>query len=805
MDKQQLLGYFQDHYLSRQDVLYKLPLNISIDSFWQDLVNQRKARATMLPLYSATGQPYWFVTTDKMVKASERLCEEAMNHDSFFDPYRIPLSQALTSALSQEAYFTSFVEGADYPIQAAVDFLRRGSEPENAYEQNIMNNYQAGSYLLSALSIPFDETFVKELAATLSEGQDGFRTTDTLAIPAMEGEPYMVPPAHMLADRMGQFYAFLADVRVHPLIKGAVGQAYILVTRPFQEANERLGRLISNAVLLRYGYDFFLDISISAFIARESYRYFKAMREIIRSDNEGDLTYFVEYYLELLVRALDGTRMEEAERLQSQLESERKMALQPLKQPTVQYTQPHNYSAEAVARVIDNAETNRDEEDGGYSQQGERGVVNDAIDGTAPDPPVLPDGDASYRGSQSQAGSTQGDCSVRASRKGAPGGKKATSSSGGTCPQLLGMSMDLMTRVGKMLDQGISQFQSVRWAEVNGLTGKEAASECRNMSLMMLVDRTFSEQRYLYTFRFSVEEYQKALSIVSDSIRSEDGETILSTIEQSGIHFNKKAVEYIRYCCSEHIESFYPRELCKWCSLSHANANTAISILAERGVIQKKPGKGKCSIVMPSVKKNSNAPEGELLQAVVASQEPIFPDVLTEKLAQLACSSSAADRRIAKYFPQFIREGRTKVTFTDWMEATKMSDSASAADLSILESLGMAKRIYRADGKSPFVYELILNPDSSVNWENLSLTTRKVLDGIVRAFGASAFTLQMLEPVTGMSAKNMICYMKALKLRSIVTTENKNQREKLYSLAVPVEEAVEHLREFGFDYIALVG
>ncbi len=90
MDKQQLLVYFQDHYLSRQDVLYKLPLNISIDSFWQDLVNQRKARATMLPLYSATGQPYWFVTTDRMVKASERLCEEALQHEAFSRtiPYR---------------------------------------------------------------------------------------------------------------------------------------------------------------------------------------------------------------------------------------------------------------------------------------------------------------------------------------------------------------------------------------------------------------------------------------------------------------------------------------------------------------------------------------------------------------------------------------------------------------------------------------------------------------------------------------------------------------------------------------------
>lgn len=49
---------------------------------------------------------------------------------------------------------------------------------------------------------------------------------------------------------------------------------------------------------------------------------------------------FVEYYLELLVRALEGTRMEETERQQSQLEAERKMALQPLKQLTVQYTSP---------------------------------------------------------------------------------------------------------------------------------------------------------------------------------------------------------------------------------------------------------------------------------------------------------------------------------------------------------------------------------------------------------------------------------------------------------------------------------
>ena len=86
MDKEKLLAYFQAHYLSRQEVLFKLPLNISIDSFWPELLNRRKARAQLLPLYNASGMPYWYVLTDRMIAASERLCEEAIGQDTAFDP-----------------------------------------------------------------------------------------------------------------------------------------------------------------------------------------------------------------------------------------------------------------------------------------------------------------------------------------------------------------------------------------------------------------------------------------------------------------------------------------------------------------------------------------------------------------------------------------------------------------------------------------------------------------------------------------------------------------------------------------------
>ena len=106
MDKDKLLQYFQQHYLSRQEVLFKLPLNVSIDTFWPELLNRRKASATILPLFNASGMPYWYVLTDRMIAASERLCAEAMEQEEDFDPYRAPM----TSAMTEEMFFTSFVE-----------------------------------------------------------------------------------------------------------------------------------------------------------------------------------------------------------------------------------------------------------------------------------------------------------------------------------------------------------------------------------------------------------------------------------------------------------------------------------------------------------------------------------------------------------------------------------------------------------------------------------------------------------------------------------------------------------------------
>ena len=160
----------------------------------------------------------------------------------------------------------SFVEGAQIPLQAAMDFLQRGTEPESIQEQMIWNNRHAWSEMISAIYRPLDELFIKNLAFMLTEEMDGcatdYRQIDNHVIAAMNTEPYDVPPAYCLPERMGQYYEFLRFGDMHPLIKASAAQAYLLVMRPFPEGNERLSRMISSAVLLRSGYDFFREISI---------------------------------------------------------------------------------------------------------------------------------------------------------------------------------------------------------------------------------------------------------------------------------------------------------------------------------------------------------------------------------------------------------------------------------------------------------------------------------------------------------------------------------------------------------------
>ena len=330
MDRDMLFRHLEQRYTSKRDMISRVPLGVQPDALWQELLNQRRSKSTVLPLYSYKGTPYWYVTTDKMIAASEKIVEAMYENDSDYDPYAEPP----TVSTLEEIFFTSYVEGSQMTIQAAMDFLTGGQPPRDIEEQLITNNRVAGSYASANLYRPIEAGLLRELITILTDGMDeggqDYRTTETVDYSPANGEQFSFPSARTVPDRVGELSAFLASPQIHPLIKAAVAQAYMIILRPFPEGNERLGRVLSSMILLRAGYSFFSDVSLSALIARKSYGYYEAMANILREENGGDLTYFLEYFLELLSRAVDERRLRMTQREEQARQAEQELAKTPL-------------------------------------------------------------------------------------------------------------------------------------------------------------------------------------------------------------------------------------------------------------------------------------------------------------------------------------------------------------------------------------------------------------------------------------------------------------------------------------------
>lgn len=308
MDREKLFRQLDQRYASRREMISCIPLGVQPDALWQELLNQRRSKSTVLPLYNPRGQSYWYVTTDKMVRASEKIVETLFETETDFDPY----ADSLTVSNLEEAFYTSYVEGAQITIQEAMEFLSGGQPPRIIEEQMIANNRLAGSYAGRQLYRTIDAQYLKELVQYLTDGleQGGpeYRTTDFTDMTLINNETFEFPAPATIPDRIHELSAFL-ETETHPLIKAAVAQACMMLLRPFPEGNERLGRLLSSIILLRAGYTFLSEISLSALIARKSYGYYEAMANILREENGGDLTYFIEYFLDLLSRAVDERRL----------------------------------------------------------------------------------------------------------------------------------------------------------------------------------------------------------------------------------------------------------------------------------------------------------------------------------------------------------------------------------------------------------------------------------------------------------------------------------------------------------------
>jgi transcription initiation factor IIE alpha subunit len=328
MEKERLFRNLERKYCSKCELTVNIPLGVDTDEIWQEILQNRRSKGVRLPLKNICGEAYWYLLTNKMISASEVIVDELMERDTAQQPHRSSV------ATIEEIYFTGFMEGAQISVQDAMNFLQSGDEPSSVEELILLNNRQAAGFAAENMYHAIDSDYLHNLAYFLTEGLDNgsgdFRITDYIEIPSLQGEIVRLPPAEVIPNLVEQFSVFLADTKTHPLIKSAVAQAWILAVRPFPEGNERLARLLSSVILIRAGYSFFGEVSISATIAKSSYEYFRAIANILRTENGADLTYFLEYYLIVLSAAVNNLRARRMKGEQDTITEEQKMAITPL-------------------------------------------------------------------------------------------------------------------------------------------------------------------------------------------------------------------------------------------------------------------------------------------------------------------------------------------------------------------------------------------------------------------------------------------------------------------------------------------
>ena len=648
---------------------------------------------------------------------------------------------------------------------------------------------------------PLDGNFVRGLAFMLTEEMDDcaedYRQNDQHPIAAMNNESYEVPPACVLPDRMNEYYDFLQKPDIHPLIKAAVAQAYLLVTRPFPEGNERLSRMMSSAVLLRSGYDFFRDISISSVIARESYRYYKCMCEIIRSENGGDLTYFLQYYLELLVRALDvrnerqRKREQEArEREQESLRQERDLARKPLT-PTVQPCEEDITDWDAP----DNAD--------GTPLPKPPAPVDDEpadaenIDTADPDSPfvntrsrVLPPVPLMEPESFLQALSK-----LKHSRY--PGIR------------------DMPEKVSRMIKAGLMQFNARQWSEITGTDKKNADYECRYMYEKGWMTQTREEKDLIYTLRVKIDEgnFEKGLIPLPSLSESSDGlagekenaqqveggssphdslQKRLIQLERSRSSLVQSIVTTIRDLQNKGINAFTCNKWMEYSGLSAIKARDACDyMLQHRLVINISHIKNRALYAFVGSQEAQDYLASSPEPAPVPDTEPIPADLISRLHEMSSPEASEKEQRISAILLQLYAKGVYSFAAEEFEREFRLSRNVCANTLRSAINLGLLNREPGRSNKGHYCYSFNRKPVRDIRSDDLTPGQRTVLTTLYTAFRNHHFSVQEGAKVCHLQDSGFIFHANNFIERGILTAEKKMGRVYAFAFATSPQKSPE--------------
>ena len=311
----------ENRYLHWSKLKYmKPPEGFTVKDWWMATKMVRGAASHTLPLEDEHGRSFAFTDSgylhrmlhevDLHVGGGVALPHDVVSADSR-DLY-------LKRSLMEEAITSSQLEGASTTRLVAKDMLRSGRKARDVSERMILNNYHAMEFVRELADTDITMNALLELQRILTEGtlsdSSGAgrlrRGDEDVAVVDQDGAVIHRPPdAAQLRDRLGKVLVFANTSEaqfLHPVVKAVLLHFMIGYEHPFVDGNGRTARALFYWAMRRAGYWMAEFLSISTILRKAPTQYARAYLLTERDDN--DVTYFLDYNLRVVLRAVDELR-----------------------------------------------------------------------------------------------------------------------------------------------------------------------------------------------------------------------------------------------------------------------------------------------------------------------------------------------------------------------------------------------------------------------------------------------------------------------------------------------------------------
>lgn len=297
------------------------PGDLSHEEWWVGVKLARQQLAQAVPLLDADGQPFSISVTGTVLQLLRQIDTDASGQIAMSEVVANPATRRsyLVSSLAEEAITSSQLEGASTSRQVAKEMLRSGRSPRTRSEQMIVNNFRAMNYVREHREEPLTPELVLDLHRIVTEGTlDDPDDAGRLQRPGdrrvrvwdeMGKLLYTPPPAEQLPERLQRMCDFAnradsGDDYLHPTVRSVILHFWMGHDHPFADGNGRTARAIFYWSMLHRGYWLAEFLTISAILKNARSKYARSFLYTERDDN--DLTYFVLYQLDVIVRAIEN-------------------------------------------------------------------------------------------------------------------------------------------------------------------------------------------------------------------------------------------------------------------------------------------------------------------------------------------------------------------------------------------------------------------------------------------------------------------------------------------------------------------